>query len=160
MDVKLPPPPVDTIPRSPSQHSIPKTNQIHRRLSRSESGNSVRSHEYDHFVNESPRDMLNISDAVNPKNCCHGSASSSLAGRIKRTGSMNSGTGSTHSNLKSFSETGSSTISAAVAPLVAKLMKGVKAKREKENYTPVYLQRSPKSLESTPQHQDFRSNLL
>ncbi|CAJ1903639.1 unnamed protein product [Cylindrotheca closterium] len=158
MDVKRPPP-VETIPRS-SHHSLPKTNQIHRRIHRRGSVNSARSDEYDHFVNESPKEMLNISDAVNPKNCCHGSASSSLASRIKRTGSMNSGTDSAHSNLRSFSETGSSTISAAVAPLVAKLMKGVKAKREKENYTPVYLQQSPKSLESTPQHQDFHSNLL
>lgn len=138
---------------------------------RSPSGASVISHESGHFVNEkaSPEE-LNISDAVIDKNCCHRgvSSASSLAGRIKRTGSSASDSVSTiqnsvssrHSNLRSFSEAGSSTISAAFAPLVSNLMKGVKAKREKENYTPVYLQREPQSLDSTPQHQVFRSNLL
>lgn len=131
---------------------------------------SVLSHESDNFVNESPHEELNISDVIKEQNCCHrgmSSASSSLAGRIRRNSSTSVSTQqnsvSTHqSNFRSFSEAGSSTLSSTFAPLVANLMKGVSArKREKENYlTPVYLQREPKSLEGTPQHQDFRSNLL
>jgi hypothetical protein len=170
MEVDAKRPPEEMISRAPA-HTIPAGGDNHT-PSRTPSMNSAISHESGQFVNQSsPQDELNISDTVVGKNCCHrgvSSASSSIAGRIKRTGSSASDSVSTHqnsvssrhSNLRSFSEAGSSTISAAFAPLVANLMKGVKAKREKENYTPVYLQREPKSLDSTPQHQDYRSNLL
>eukprot|EP00980_Cylindrotheca_fusiformis_P009570 scaffold2109_cov216-Cylindrotheca_fusiformis.AAC.3 len=159
----------ETLSRPPPPSTQGRSDK--RPPSRTPSMASAASHESGQFVNEKgPQKQLDISDAVIDKNCCHGvsSASSSLAGRIKRTGSSASDSVSTyhtsvssrHSNLRSFSEAGSSSISSAFAPLYANLMKGVKAKREKENYTPVYLQREPKSLDSTPQHQDFRSNLL
>jgi hypothetical protein len=42
---------------------------------------------------------------------------------------------------------------------MANLMKNVSARRGEE-FTPDYLRRDQESLEHTPQHQDFQSNLL
>lgn len=151
-----------------SAPSVPKGIYT-QHLSRTSSMNSAVSHEYDVFVNGSPHEELNASDLFQEQNCCHrgmSSASSSFASRIRRNSSTSVSTQQTslstqQLSVRSYSEAGSSTISSAFAPLVANLMKGVSArKREKENFTPVYLYREPKSLEGTPQHQDFRSNLL
>jgi PH domain len=60
------------------------------------------------------------------------------------------------SNFRSFSEAGSSTsVLSAVAPLVSHLLSG-----RKGPFTPEYLRRAPASVEDTPQHQDFKSELL
>ena len=59
-------------------------------------------------------------------------------------------------NRYSFSEAGSSaSVLSAVAPLVTNLLK-----RRNEPFTPEYLRRDPESVENTPQHQDFKSELL
>jgi hypothetical protein len=56
---------------------------------------------------------------------------------------------------RSFSEAGSSvSVLSAVAPLVSNLL------RRKEPFTPDYLHREPEAVEDTPQHQDFKSELL
>ncbi|KAG7367494.1 PH domain containing protein [Nitzschia inconspicua] len=76
---------------------------------------------------------------------------------------------STHksNNFRSFSDTGSSVISSSFAPLMTNLLKGVainSTEHEREattnRFEPDYLHRQPQRSESTPQHQDFRSNLL
>jgi peptidoglycan hydrolase CwlO-like protein len=61
----------------------------------------------------------------------------------------------------SFSEAGtSSVISAAFAPLMANLLNGMSVRTSaREKSTPQYLERQ-ESLENTPQHRDFQSNLL
>jgi hypothetical protein len=76
----------------------------------------------------------------------------------------------TGSNFRSFSEAGSSTsvISSALAPLMANLLKGVSPSEHrsdqrgnwKTRIEPDYLHREPTRLDSTPQHQDYQSNLL
>ena len=59
-------------------------------------------------------------------------------------------------NAYSFSDTGSSSsVLSAVAPLVTNLLRS-----RKEPFTPDYLRREPESVENTPQHQDFKSELL
>ncbi|GAX25314.1 hypothetical protein FisN_5Lh405 [Fistulifera solaris] len=56
---------------------------------------------------------------------------------------------------RSFSEAGSSvSVLSAVAPLVSNLL------RRKEPFTPDYLHREPEAVEDTPQHHDFKSELL
>lgn len=56
---------------------------------------------------------------------------------------------------RSFSETGSSvSVLSAVAPLVSNLL------RKREPFTPDYLHREPEAVEDTPQHHDFKSELL
>jgi hypothetical protein len=73
------------------------------------------------------------------------------------TQSISSSTGG--GNFRSFSEAGSSATSvlSAVAPLVSNLLN---MKRRREPFTPEYLRRAPESVEGTPQHQDFQSELL
>lgn len=79
----------------------------------------------------------------------------------------------TASNFRSFSDTGSSShvISSALAPLMTNLLKGVssssdhggrrdRVQHRRPRFEPDYLHREPTRLESTPQHQDFQSNLL
>jgi len=57
----------------------------------------------------------------------------------------------------SFSEaTSSSSVLSAVAPLVSNILSA----RNREPFTPEYLKRAPESVEETPQHQDFKSELL
>jgi len=59
-------------------------------------------------------------------------------------------------NYRSFSEAGSSaSVLSAVAPLVSNLLSS-----RNQPFTPDYLQREPKSVENTHQHQDFKSELL
>jgi hypothetical protein len=63
---------------------------------------------------------------------------------------------SAKSNYRSFSEAGSSTsVLSAVAPLVSNLLTS-----RREPFTPEYLRRAAESVEETPQHQDFKSELL
>jgi PH domain len=82
---------------------------------------------------------------------------------------MSSTSTSTHQSntFRSFSESGSSVISASFAPLMANLLKGSSTSiSEKDNegkagrFEPEYLRRQPQRSESTAQHLDFRSNLL
>jgi len=68
-------------------------------------------------------------------------------------------------NFRSFSEAGSSTTSvlSAVAPLMSNLLyRGDcgPGGSSREPFTPEYLRREPESVEDTPQHQDFESELL
>ncbi len=129
---------------------------------------SALSHDTECFVNEEdsvkgsifPLREHDLSAWVQEKDCCHEkivAASHSVSGRLRR---LSSSSQSTHqSNFRSFSEAGSS-ISSTFAPLVANLVKQASdRRREESNFTPQYLRRG-ESLENTPQHQDFQSNLL
>jgi hypothetical protein len=62
--------------------------------------------------------------------------------------------------FRSFSEAGSTTsaFSAAAGAVVSNLLRS--SGRNSEPFTPDYLRRAPKSVEGTPQHQDFKSELL
>jgi hypothetical protein len=61
------------------------------------------------------------------------------------------------SKFRSFSEAGSSvSVLSAVGPLVSNLL----GKRRDEPYTPEYLRRPPVSIEESPQHLDFKAELL
>jgi hypothetical protein len=154
----------------------------HRPPSTTPSVNSALSHETDCFVNDGYNQAMQFQDndlsaiVTADTNCCHqkiAAASNSVStqyGRLRRLSSSSHSThqssthqssthqNSTHqSNFRSFSEAGSS-ISTSFAPLMANLMKGVSDR--KEEFTPQYLQRAPESLDNSPQHQDFQSNLL
>lgn len=64
-------------------------------------------------------------------------------------------------NWKSFSEVGSPSIQSS--NLLSKLVPGLSRKEKKKNdvhYTPEYFRRSTETLESTPRHKEFKSNLL
>lgn len=129
---------------------------------------SALSHDTECFVNEDDSVKTNffssrehdLSAWAQEKDCCHEkivAASHSVSGRLRR---LSSSSQSTHqSNFRSFSDAGSS-ISSTFAPLVANLVKQASDRRREEaKFTPQYLRRS-ESLENTPQHQDFQSNLL
>lgn len=105
-----------------------------------------------------------LSMLAQEKDCCHGnlaSSSKSLQNRLRR---LSSGSHSTHQgSFKSFSDAGSS-VSSSFAPLVASLVKQASDRQKKTDvkpFAPKYLRRAePGSLENTPQHQNFQSNLL
>lgn len=60
---------------------------------------------------------------------------------------------------RSFSEAGSSaSVLSAVAPLVSNLLS--RSQKNKEPFSPDFLRRAPESVENTPQHVDFCSELL
>ena len=64
-------------------------------------------------------------------------------------------------SYRSFSEAGSSAsaLSSAIGPLMSNLMSGISAEKKRAKAPPDYLlRRDP--VENTPEHQDFRSNLL
>ncbi|GFH54858.1 hypothetical protein CTEN210_11334 [Chaetoceros tenuissimus] len=64
-------------------------------------------------------------------------------------------------NWKSFSEAGSPNMPSS--NLLSKLVPGLSRKEKKKNdvhYTPEYFRRSTETLESTPRHKEFKSNLL
>jgi len=69
-----------------------------------------------------------------------------------------SATATTFYNHRSFSEAGSSSsVLSAVAPLVSNLLS---RNTSRGPFTPEYLQRTGEPVEDTPQHQDFKSELL
>jgi hypothetical protein len=72
---------------------------------------------------------------------------------------------SSNHNFRSFSDAGSSVVSASLAPLMANLLHGVSSSEQgrdskHKRFEPGYLRREPERLDLTPQHQDFKSNLL
>lgn len=69
--------------------------------------------------------------------------------------------GGGYNSYRSFSEVGSSAsaLSSAIGPLMSNLMSGLSSEKKRVNMAPDYLHRRA-SVESTPQHQDFQSNLL
>lgn len=63
--------------------------------------------------------------------------------------------------FRSFSEAGSAaSVLSAVAPLVTNLLQRHRQSSSAGPFTPEYLRRPPESVEGTPQHQDFTSQLL
>jgi hypothetical protein len=135
--------------------------------------NSAISHESDNFVNDvdnrttqSEETDLSAyaSSTVNshcfPKRTLSSHSLSTHQSQYRRPSASNSVSTHQSNNFRSFSEAGtSSVISTTFAPLMANLMKNVSARRGEE-FTPDYLRRDQGSLEQTPQHQDFQSNLL
>jgi hypothetical protein len=130
--------------------------------------NSALSHESDHFVNDGDHETVHsrgdddYSTSAGSSTCWNnkpsGNSSHSEHGRLRNMCSSNSAS-TRRSDLRSFSEAGaSSVLSSAFAPLVANLLKGVSERKEK--FTPDYLHERRETLENTPQHQDFQSNLL
>jgi hypothetical protein len=129
--------------------------------------NSAISHESDCFVNGGDNqndNELDLSASVaGSSTCWQNTFSASSHSRSSHHTLSNfrslSETGGAASSFRSFSEAGSSSVlSTTFAPLMANLMKGISERKEK--FTPDYLHREPESLENTPQHQDFQSNLL
>ena len=136
---------------------------------------------YDRYESFSKTPEVDLSAMAQEKNdCCSeklAAASQSVSTHYGRLRRMSSGSHSTtqtkkgySSNPRSFSDVGSTTSSMAsnFAPLVATLVQGVsdrkraepRAPAAKPSFTPQYLRRTEDSLEDTPQHQDFQSNLL
>jgi hypothetical protein len=141
-----------------------------RPLSTNPSLTSVASHDTDHSTNDDESGKYeagNIQDLsmwAQEKDCCHGKLSASSHSLHSRLRRLSSGSHSTHQgSFRSFSDAGSS-ISSSFAPLVANLVKQASDRQRSDNakhFAPHYLQRAePGSLEKTPQHQDFQSNLL
>ena len=132
---------------------------------------SALSHDTECFVNDEevegkPSEFRapenDLSTWVQEKNnCCHSklsAASHSVSDRL-RHGLSSSSHSTERSNFRSFSEAGS-TITSSFAPLVANLVKQTsERKREEAKFMPQYMKRG-ESLENTPQHHDFQSNLL
>ncbi|KAL3922073.1 MAG: hypothetical protein SGILL_002403 [Bacillariaceae sp.] len=86
---------------------------------------------------------------------------------VRRLSSTSVSTHQSHNNFRSFSDAGSSVVSASLAPLMANLLKGVSSSSsehgrdsKQQRFEPDYLRREPKRLDQTPQHLDFQSNLL
>ena len=144
-----------------------------RPLSTTASLTSVLSHDTDYSTNDDESGKFesghvqDLSTWAQDKDCCHGklaSSSRSLHSRLRR---LSSGSHSTHQgSFRSFSDAGSS-ISSSFAPLVASLVKQASDRQRKDNdnkkhFAPQYLRRAAPtaSLENSPQHQDFQSNLL
>lgn len=135
---------------------------------------SALSHDTECFVNEHDFGKSNtlsppekdLSAWAQEKDCCHEkfvAASNSVSSHYSRLRRMSSSSHSTtQSNFRSFSEAGSS-ITSSFAPLVANLVKQASERnREDGDFTTPqysYLRRG-ESLDNTPQHQDFQSNLL
>ena len=124
---------------------------------------SVLSHESDHFVNEElvypPGELV----ARQEEDDLSTSVASSDYIQSRRGFSSSNNSVSTHQgscrDFYSFSEAGtSSVVSSAFAPLMANLLNGI-SDRTSAKETPEYLRRND-SLENTPQHREFQSNLL
>ena len=145
-----------------------------RPLSTTPSLSSVLSHDTDYSANDDESGKFesghiqDLSTWAQDKDCCHGklaSSSHSLKSRLRR---LSGGSHSTHQgSFRSFSDAGSS-ISSSFAPLVASLVKQASDRQRKDtdtkkHFAPQYLRRAAPtttSLENSPQHQDFQSNLL
>jgi hypothetical protein len=120
---------------------------------------SMQSYETGHFINESDSrgaartedEDLSVS-AASSDNYREYALPQSFSG-AKSFSSLKS-----NGNFRSFSEAGSSasSILSAVAPLMTNLLH----RRPSDPFTPEYLRRAPESVEDTPQHQDFKSELL
>ena len=135
--------------------------------------NSAISHESDNFVNDADTrttqsdetDLSAYASSAASSNCfakrtLSSNSLSTHQSQYRRPSASNSVSTHQSKNFRSFSEPGtSSVISTTFAPLMANLMKNVKARRGEE-FTPDYLRRDQESSEHTPQHQDFQSNLL
>jgi hypothetical protein len=122
---------------------------------------SMQSFETGHFVNES--DSRGAARATDDESSVSATSSGNYNGREYALPQSFSGAKSfsslkSNGNFRSFSEAGSSASSvfSAVAPLVANLLH----RRSSDPFTPEYLRRAPESVEDTPQHQDFKSELL
>jgi hypothetical protein len=134
---------------------------------------SALSHDTEYFVNEHEGRKTyetaapdnDLSAWAQEKDCCHEkfvAASQSVSTHYSRLRRKSTSSHSTsQSNFRSFSQAGSS-ISSNFAPLVANLVKQASDRRREESeFTPQYSYlRRGESLENTPQHQDFQSNLL
>lgn len=111
--------------------------------------------------NDSEIFVNNMYEPATPSGLDDGSVSTGSESRYVTMPRSFSGTRSVASRgsgkYRSFSEAGSSTSSmlSSVAPLVSSLLKG-----KREPFTPEYLRRAPASVEDTPEHQDFQSELL
>jgi uncharacterized coiled-coil DUF342 family protein len=144
-----------------------------RPLSTTPSINSAISHESDNFVNDvdnrttqsEETDLSAYASSAASSHCfakrtLSSNSLSTHQSQYRRPSASTSVSTNQSNNFRSFSEAGtSSVISATFAPLMANLMKNVSARRGEE-FTPDYLRRDQESLEHTPQHQDFQSNLL
>jgi type II secretory pathway component PulM len=124
---------------------------------------SALSHESDYFVNQSdngPRAIPTFSNYNDDMSSSAASEHSYPPSRASFSASRHYTPGG--GNLRSFSEAGSSSVlSSAFAPLMANLMAGVLAKKQQTlSFTPDYMKREAGSLDNTPQHHDFKSNLL
>jgi len=128
---------------------------------------SVQSHESGQFINDHDDDYRRTPHSNAADDDLSASAGSSSeyyrdlilpqsfsgARSVSSYSNANRSTG----NFRSFSEAGSSvSVLSAVGPLMANLLHG----RSSEPFTPEYLRRAPESVEGTPQHQDFKSELL
>ena len=121
-----------------------------RRPSLEPSVHSVLSSEPDHIVNETRTYRSNDDDSS--VSVAYSDHNQSMPQSFSASRSVSSSQG----NFRSFSEAGSSvSVLSAVAPLVANLL----ARRDSEQFSPQYLRRS-ESVENTPQHQDFKAELL
>jgi hypothetical protein len=122
---------------------------------------SMQSFETGHFINES--DSRGAARAADDDSSVSATSSGNYNYREYALPQSFSGAKSfsslkSNGNFRSFSEAGSSASSvfSAVAPLVANLLH----RRSSDPFTPEYLRRAPESVEDTPQHQDFKAELL
>jgi hypothetical protein len=157
----------------PPRRTIQYRTLQERPLSTTPSINSAISHESDNFVNDidnrttqsEETDLSAYASSVASSHCfakrtLSSNSLSTHQSQYRRPSASNSVSTHQSNNFRSFSEAGtSSVISTTFAPLMANLMKNVSARRGEE-FTPDYLRRDQESLEHTPQHQDFQSNLL
>jgi hypothetical protein len=121
---------------------------------------SLQSHETGHFINENDSrgaahvedDDLSVS-AASSDNHREYVLPSSFSGAKSFSSFKSNGT------FRSFSEAGSSvSVLSAVAPLLTNLLHGRSS--SSDPFTPEYLRRAPESVEDTPQHKDFKAELL
>jgi hypothetical protein len=116
--------------------------------------------QYTHHHHHHPEDDHSAADSDYRHNHYAIMPQSFSASRSVGASVVGGGAGSTSSNnVYSFSETGSlssASVLAAVGPLVSNLLR----RGRNEPFTPEYLRRRPESVENTPQHQDFQSELL
>lgn len=121
---------------------------------------SVSSHETGAFVNDDV--VMNVKNRrEEPLNFAETDSVSAMSDRSRPEiplPTMLSERKRTPYSFRSFSDVGSSTSSvlSAVGPLMAHLM----PPRQSEPFTPDYMLRSGRSIEETPEHQDFTSTLL
>ena len=133
------------------------------RHTRAPSITSVLSHESDQFINDGrsyPPAYIGVRPEEDDMSTSVASSDyvQSRRGFSSSNNSASTNQGSTR-DFYSFSEAGtSSVVSSAFAPLMANLLNGI-SERQNVKETPGYLRRN-ESLEDTPQHREFESNLL